>query len=208
MRRTIFIGDVHGCLAELESLLIKVNYQADDRLILLGDLINKGPSSFAVLKLAHKLKCEVVIGNHELRFLKYVRKQETGHAVFDELKRQVSDQLDFWISWIESWPSYIDCNEFIAVHAGFPPGPIAQVERSVLANIRMHEDRAWYEHYHGQKLVVFGHWAQRGLVVRENAIGLDSGCVYGKKLTALILPERALVQVSAKEIYMNLLNET
>ena len=62
----------------------------------------------------------------------------------------------------------------------------------------------WYEHYEGQGLAVFGHWPRReGPLLRSNAIGLDTGCVYGGALTALILPERCLVSVAARRIYRN-----
>ena len=59
----------------------------------------------------------------------------------------------------------------------------------------------WFDFYTDDKLVVFGHWAAQEGVVRENAIGLDTGCVYGKKLTALVLPERELVSVKARKQY-------
>ena len=51
--------------------------------------------------------------------------------------------------------------------------------------------------WQGPELVIFGHDAKRGLQQEENAIGLDSGCVYGKKLTGIILPEREFVFVNA-----------
>jgi len=53
----------------------------------------------------------------------------------------------------------------------------------------------WDEHYRGARTVVFGHWARRGLVVRPRVRGLDSGCVYGKQLTAWIAEEDRVVQV-------------
>ena len=62
-RRTIIIGDVHGCLYELKALIAKVNYHPDkDRLIFVGDLINKGPYSREVLEMVFSLHSEVVMG--------------------------------------------------------------------------------------------------------------------------------------------------
>ena len=55
--------------------------------------------------------------------------------------------------------------------------------------------RPWDDFYRGDKRVVFGHWARRGLVVAKHCIGLDTGCVYGGKLSAWIAEEDRIVQV-------------
>ena len=59
----------------------------------------------------------------------------------------------------------------------------------------------WFDFYHEKKPVIFGHWAALGGIKRHNVIGIDTGCVYGKKLTALILPEAELVSVNAEKVY-------
>ncbi len=70
MGRTIAIGDVHGCARELEKLLKKLNPQKSDRIIQLGDLINKGPDSHAAISLARSHDIQSIMGNHEMRLLK------------------------------------------------------------------------------------------------------------------------------------------
>jgi len=55
--------------------------------------------------------------------------------------------------------------------------------------------RPWDDFYSGRRRVVFGHWARRGLVVRKQCVGLDTGCVYGGQLTAWIAEEDRIVQV-------------
>ena len=71
--------------------------------------------------------------------------------------------------------------------------------------------KSWFDFYKGKKLVVFGHWAALNGIVKENVIGLDTGCVYGKKLTALVLSDsasspnsskREIVSVQAKKQYL------
>jgi bis(5'-nucleosyl)-tetraphosphatase (symmetrical) len=60
----------------------------------------------------------------------------------------------------------------------------------------------WFEHPQratAGTLVVFGHWSTEGLVLRTDAIGLDTGCVWGGQLTALRLADRALVQIDCPQ---------
>lgn len=189
--RTLIIGDIHGCLRELQLLLEKVSYSAsEDRLIFVGDLINKGPSSLAVLEYVKNLRCEVILGNHELALL-----------INYENEKRVPYPKEY-IEWIKSWPLYIEEDDFIVVHGGIIPGQsLAQSDPNQLVRIRLWQGQPWYEFYQDKKLVVFGHWAANGLVWRENAIGLDTGCVYGRQLSCLSLPGRQLYQVDALEAY-------
>jgi hypothetical protein len=63
------------------------------------------------------------------------------------------------------------------------------------------ESRPWWEFYQGPPVVIFGHSVLPAPLVTEWAIGLDTGCVYGGHLTALVLPERKIVQVPARAVY-------
>ena len=74
-KRTLFVGDVHGCYTELKGLLEMANFKPDsERLFFVGDLINRGPKSLEVLKLDHRLSASCVLGNHERSFLKHLKK--------------------------------------------------------------------------------------------------------------------------------------
>ncbi len=212
-QRTIIIGDVHGCLDELEALLAKANYLSEkDRLIFVGDLINKGPSSREVLERVFSLSAEVVMGNHEWGFLQYLEDGSFASAGFPEVKRQLGNQLTFWRDWLCQLPTFIEDEQFMVVHAGLVPNQHpSKTSTSILTTIRTWDrlginlnntsDPAWFELYHAPKLVVFGHWAQQDLILRKNAIGLDTGCVYGNKLSAAILPGPVICQVPAQQIY-------
>jgi hypothetical protein len=215
-KRTLIFGDVHGCLDELKALLETLLYDASlDRLIFVGDLINKGPSSYEVLKFVHQLGAEVVVGNHELSLLKYIKTGCDGQfPVWDNLLNEMGSDRETLLSWISSWPYFIEEDEFIVVHGGLPPGQQpAQVAPEILTKIRTwdgegldvknKDNPAWHELYQGKKLVVYGHWALQGLMEKELTIGLDSGCVYGRELSALILPEKRVVQVAAKRCYQS-----
>src|SRR5437763_11525154 len=77
--RLIAIGDVHGCHLEFAELLAKLALTKDDRLILLGDLVNRGPDSCKVIDLARQHGALSLLGNHELRLLKYRRSTDKKH---------------------------------------------------------------------------------------------------------------------------------
>lgn len=75
-RRTLVVGDIHGCREELELLLKKADFRVGrDRLVLCGDLVDRGPDSAGVVRLARELKAISVLGNHEEKHLRY-RKHE------------------------------------------------------------------------------------------------------------------------------------
>ncbi|MCB0317996.1 MAG: metallophosphoesterase [Bdellovibrionales bacterium] len=206
-KRTIIVGDVHGCLTELEELLAKLVFdKSKDRLIFVGDLVNKGPDSIGVLKLTQSLNAEVVMGNHDLGLL------EGTSKLAEQVAIQMGEDLDYWKSYISSFKPYIEDDNFIVVHAGFAPNQsLAETDLRILTRIRTWDGKgeelqdslnpAWFEFYKGSKLVVFGHWARLGLMQKDNVVCLDSSCVYGGELSALVLPEKKIVQVKARKNY-------
>ena len=74
--RLIAIGDIHGCHAEFAELLERLAPTKDDQLILLGDLVNRGPDSTKVIDLARAANAISLLGNHELRLLNYRRTKD------------------------------------------------------------------------------------------------------------------------------------
>ena len=205
--RTIVIGDVHGCYDELQDLLRAVKAGPGDRLISVGDLICKGPDSRRVIEWAMAQKnLDCVLGNHELRFLNCRRRGVIPNVKpYDlDVYHQFGDAYEEAMRFIARWPLTASGHGFLVVHAGFDPREGLEWQSDVqLTTMRRLKDTAqpWYELHREKQLVVFGHWAQPEPVVRKNAIGLDTGCVYGGALTALVLPERRLVSVPARRVY-------
>ncbi len=205
--RTIIFGDVHGCLDELQDLLRAVRATSQDKLISVGDLIGKGPDSRGVLDWAMgtpNLRC--VLGNHERRFLSRKRGAELpdGKTLDAATWIQLSGRRARYRNFIASWPLWIRENDYLVLHAGFDPGrPLVRQSDWDLITLRRlaPSGEPWYARYRGGRLAVFGHWSRREPVLRQNAVGLDTGCVYGGRLTALVLPERRLVSVPARKIY-------
>jgi hypothetical protein len=102
--------------------------------------------------------------------------------------------------------------ETVVLHAGAVPGvPFETQTREYLTTMRSIgsdgqptkriEGRPWAAVWPGPERIVFGHDAIRGLQRHRFATGLDTGCVYGRRLTALLLPERRLVSVEARRAY-------
>ena len=109
-------------------------------------------------------------------------------------------------------PLFIEDDRFLAVHAGLQPGRHPRDTRAgILLNIRTWDGEGadlghpanppWYDFYRGNRPVFYGHWARRGLNLRWNTFGLDSGCVYGRALSAYVLETGELVQVPAARVY-------
>jgi bis(5'-nucleosyl)-tetraphosphatase (symmetrical) len=194
----LFVGDVQGCAAELRELLRVADFDSrHHRLALCGDLVNRGPDSAGVLELARRLDALTVIGNHEVALLEGRRT-----PTLDEVRRQLGSALDEWLAWIESWPAFVPGDGYILVHAGIAPGKRPeQCTREELTELRTVDGQPWFDFWRGPETVIFGHWAQRGKVDLERCKGLDTGCVYGGRLTGLWWPRLEWVSVPARRRY-------
>jgi hypothetical protein len=120
-------------------------------------------------------------------------------------------------AYLEALPLYLRFPELnvIAVHGGLVPGvPLEAQDPNLLLNLRsitaegapskrIEHGVPWASLWKGPETVIFGHDAMRGLQRYPHALGLDSGCVYGGKLNAWILPEGRLVSVPARAQYMS-----
>lgn len=228
-KRHIFIGDIHGCLDEFNELLDKLSYNPQtDRLILLGDLVDRGPDSVGVVRKAREMKLESLMGNHEHKYIKWFRSQGSRVDVYDraDYYNQLSDQD---ITYIHDMPTYIELDDVIAVHAGLKPGiRLSEQRKDDLMYLRYTDsDRKfislkkinklgkeatgalfWTEFWQGPKSVVYGHnvHSYEHPLIEEVApgvtcYGLDTGCCFGGRLTALIWETKEIVQVQAKRAY-------
>lgn len=192
--RTIIVGDVHGCRAELEALLASVGFSSGDRLVFVGDLIARGPDSLGVLDVARRTGAVIVRGNHEEKLIDWRHGGGKGSLGETHLELAVNMRDVDW-TLLETSPLWVDLPEHGArvVHAGlFPDVPIEEQEAAVLLHVRSVEVKGkgrmlWGAAYQGPPHVVFGHNAVEGLQLHPHATGLDTGCVYGRALTAMVL---------------------
>ena len=204
-QRTIIVGDVHGCYVELQQLIDQLNYKpGKDRLIFVGDLINKGPDSKKVFDFFRTLEAEAILGNHEWYLTEQHAHRKPKWGGYQSMQQEFGSSFDALINEISTWPLYIKEKDFTVVHAGKVPGKrLKDSTARELTTIRNWgpKERPWFHYYHGRRLMIFGHWAALGGIQTENLSGLDTGCVYGGHLSALILPERHLVTVKALDEY-------
>ena len=220
MNRTIIVGDIHSCADELIELLDKVKYQKEkDRLIFIGDLLGKGSKPLETFLIYKQTEAICIMGNAELAFLKNYQDPSFLKEYIEPTKKALGKHYNNFIEGAYSFPHFLEEENFIVVHAGLLPNKKPQqTDLEDLVKIRKIADpknpkilKSWFDFYTAKKLIVFGHWAALNGIVRDNVIGLDTGCVYGKKLTALILsdfasspnfPKREIVSVQAKKQYL------
>ena len=201
MTKTVIVGDVHGCSGELEELLEKVRYRkGKDRLVFVGDLVARGPDTVGTLNLARKLEAKVVRGNHEERLLAWRHRGKAlgpdHERVVEELAEKHWEQLERTVLWL-ALPEH----GVLVVHGGVVPGiPVDQTPaeallkmRTVTGNGRWSQDSGdgplWGTKYTGPPHVVFGHNARSEPQLHPWATGIDTACVYGGRLTAVVLDE-------------------
>lgn len=233
MGKTVIVGDVHGCRHELEALLDAVAFTSGDRLIFVGDLIARGPDSLGVLDVARRTGAIIVRGNHEEKLIVW---RAHPNEPLGKLHLEVALSLRE-VDWIllETAPYWHDLPEHGAriIHAGVLPGmPIEKQDPQTLLHIRSVSVKTlktrtalgstkkqtgalvrWGTLYEGPPHIVFGHNALGGLQLHPWATGLDTGCVYGGRLTAMVLDEgmkiprsiaarqRCLHSVPAQRVY-------
>ncbi len=229
------IGDVHGCCDELVELLDRLGYVWSEgdggpmavhpegrRAVFLGDLVDRGPQSPAVLRLAIAMtrggSALCLPGNHDA---KLVRKL-LGHDVkvryglqetLDQLAAEPESFRREIVDFFQNLPTHavLDQGRLVAAHAGMLERLQGRVSKRTAAFALYGQTTGetdafglpvrydWARDYRGKALVVYGHTPVIEPEWTNNTICIDTGCVFGGKLTALRYPERALVQVPAKK---------
>jgi serine/threonine protein phosphatase 1 len=214
MKRLI-IGDIQGCYTEFQELIDKAALSADDEIIALGDMVDRGPASPQVLAFfmsqpnAHSL-----MGNHERKHVRAYRGEVMPALSQIITRHQIGEErYPAAVAYMATLPPFLDLPEAILVHAFFEPGVALHMQRQTVivggmqgeAYLTQRLDRPWYELYDGDKPIIVGHrdYAGKGkpFIYRDRVFGIDTGCCFGGALTGVILPDFHLISVPARKDY-------
>jgi hypothetical protein len=209
--RTLVVGDLHGCFDELNDLLDRAAFAASDRLVCVGDLVTKGEQSRDVLDLfMSDARFSSVAGNHDRGVLRGLRGENVVlKPAQEKCIEELGDDGARYAQFLSTLPLMIDLGTHAVVHAGVRPGvPLAEQSEEDLLELRTlgpdrtsREGTPWYEVYDGEKMVLFGHWPSALPRRGPRAAGLDTGCVYGYRLTGYLLEEDKFLSVPARRAY-------
>ncbi|MBT2527869.1 polynucleotide kinase-phosphatase [Streptomyces sp. ISL-99] len=223
------IGDIHGCRSELETLLGKLGYVDGSHpegrtAVFVGDLVDRGPDSPGVLRRVMGMVASgdalCVPGNHENKLGRYLKGRNVQHThglaetieqlekEDDTFKEQVREFIDGLVSHY-----VLDGGNLVVCHAGLPEKYHGRTSGRVRSHALYGDTTGetdefglpvrypWAEDYRGRAAVVYGHTPVPNTSWINNTICLDTGAVFGGKMTALRWPERELVDVPAEKVW-------
>ena len=232
------IGDVHGCRAELEQLLVTLGYELERdaagrpvgarhparRAVFVGDLVDRGPDTPGVLRLVMGMVAAgtafCVAGNHEVKLLKALRgknvKRSHGlDASMEQLELETPEFRAEAERFIDGLIGHyvLDGGRLVVAHAGlierYHGRASGRVREFCLYGQTTGETDEyglpvrypWATEYRGRAVVVYGHTPVPAAEWLNNTLCVDTGCVFGGRLTALNYPERTTVSVPAARVY-------
>ncbi|MGC4983746.1 MULTISPECIES: polynucleotide kinase-phosphatase [unclassified Streptomyces] len=223
------VGDIHGCASELETLLGKLGYvdgvHPEGRTaVFVGDLVDRGPDSPGVLRRVMSMvgsgNALCVPGNHENKLGRYLkgRQVQHTHGLAETIEQLDAESEEFRATvrkFVDGLVSHyvLDGGRLVVCHAGLPEKYHGRTSGRVRSHALYGDTTGetdefglpvrypWAEDYRGRAAVVYGHTPVPNATWLNNTICLDTGAVFGGKLSALRWPERELVDVPAERVW-------
>ena len=231
------IGDIHGCLDELQELLATLGYSVERdgsgytvkvpegrKAIFLGDLVDRGPDIPDVLKLVMGMVVSgtalCVPGNHDMKLLQKLRGKDVkiAHGLADSLAQLESESPEFKQKVVDFFDGLIshyvlDDGKLVVAHAGMKEEMQGRGSGAIRSFALFGETTGetdefglpvrynWAADYRGKASVVYGHTPVAEPQWLNRTVNIDTGCVFGGKLTALRYPEKEFVSVPAHRTY-------
>ncbi len=204
--KSFIVGDIHGCSKMLKRLIDKIEWNpSGDRLIFIGDYIDRGEDPKGVVDFVLRLKedsplVQCLIGNHEQMLLDYLSNVDPQSFIingglstlrsYKAVRRSERDPLipSSHLAFFSSLLPMIELEQYYIVHAGFRPN--IRMEDQDLFDMVWIRDGFIYSDYDFGKMIVFGHTPFDSPMIMKNKIGIDTGAVYGNCLTCIELPEK------------------
>ena len=185
--RLVAIGDIHGDIAKLNSLLDKLDLTKDDTVVFLGDYIDRGENSKEVierlLRLSKETNCIFLMGNHEEMLLKCVRTKnendmavwfmEGGLATYNSYGN-VDEIFKLHKDFFKQLRTYYLTEDYLFVHAGIRPDKTLE-EQEKFDMLWIRDNFIYAKHKLKQK-VIFGHTGFYSPYVENDKIGINTGC--------------------------------
>ena len=216
--KILVIGDIHGCYAEMTELIEKAGLTGEDKIVALGDIVDRGPDSLSVIDFfsSHPNRY-CVLGNHEAKHVKIASRDTRPSPAQIITKGKISaEKYSQIISFFSTLPAYIELPESLLIHAYLEPGIDLENQRKHILTGTLSADifikktypKPWYEYYNGEKPVIAGHHDYSGkgepTVIHDKVYLIDTGCCYGRNLTGLVLPDFKLFSVKGRKNYWGL----
>jgi serine/threonine protein phosphatase 1 len=213
MGKIFAIGDIHGCISQLDKLLAQLDIdKEEDTLLFIGDYIDRGPDPKGVIDSILDIRKSIgnvvcLSGNHEDMFLNYCLDGRDEDLYMSNggmrtlasygFMREGTEELilpDSHREFFTTLRTYYETDDYIFVHAGLRPGvPLDRQDREDLLWIRFEFISSPYDF---GKTVVYGHTpvSLNKPLIDKNKIGIDTGAVFGGRLTCIELPEMKIYQ--------------
>jgi polynucleotide kinase-phosphatase len=223
------IGDIHGCRSELETLLRRLGYEdgvhpEGRTAVFVGDLVDRGPDSPGVLRRVMGMVASgnalCVPGNHENKLGRWLAGRNVQHThglaeTIEQLGRETEEFKEQVKEFIDGLVSHyvLDGGNLVVCHAGLPEKYHGRTSGRVRSHALYGDTTGetdefglpvrypWAEEYRGRAAVVYGHTPVPHTSWINNTICLDTGAVFGGRMTALRWPERELVDVPAERVW-------